>query len=121
MLHLCTRHPDKKGLQFLLKQFNIGGNANASNVGGDEEGEGNEIDVQDRNKRTPLHWAASQVCTVHSSGHFVRLFSLKSKFLLKFVSLSGCTPTVIMDTSAYGTALKYSNMTHSVNKTGILT
>ena len=97
VLHLCTRHPDKKGLQFLLKQFNIGGNANASNVGGDEEGEGNEIDVQDRNKRTPLHWAASQVCTLIGSFREVLfMFSLKSKFLLQFVSLSGCTPTVIL-------------------------
>ena len=83
MLHLCTRHPDKKGLQFLLKQFNIGGNANASNVGGDEEGEGNEIDVQDRNKRTPLHWAASQVCTLIGSYREVLfMFSLKFEVLV---------------------------------------
>ena len=59
VLHLCTRHPDKKGLQFLIKHFGIGATSNPNSD--DDDGEGGGIDVQDRNKRTPLHWAASQV------------------------------------------------------------
>ncbi|KAK3083082.1 hypothetical protein FSP39_013452 [Pinctada imbricata] len=41
-LHLCTRHKSPKCLALLLRQLSPG-----------------EIDDQDRNKRTALHWAAS--------------------------------------------------------------
>ena len=77
MLHLCTRHPDKKGLQYLIKHFGIGATSNSNDD--DDDGEGGGIDVQDRNKRTPLHWAASQVSsqeTINVSQQIRKLHNL---------------------------------------------
>ncbi|XP_059096307.1 inversin-like [Tigriopus californicus] len=71
ILHLATRHPLKKGLQTVFKHFTIGPG---------------EIDVQDKNKRTPLHWACSL-------GHYecVRLL-LKAGAQQTLIDVEGKTP-----------------------------
>ena len=83
ILHLATRHPAKKCLQVIFKNFNIGPG---------------EIDILDRNKRSPLHWAASQGFHEYAklllkNGAKVSLPDVEGKTPLHWASSSGGATT----------------------------